>query len=334
MVLLFNPQGTDTSRKVIGGNPTNLINLNDVKYKWANQLYAVMREDIWIPEKTSIADDVTSYNELTPGERSAFKGMLSYLVYLDSIQTNMVPVFQNAITAPEIKLCLAEQVSQEGMHNRSYQYIIETVIPKDEREGIYDNWRTMEPLKKRIKSITGVYQEYIDNPTKENLVNALFADYILEGIYFMNGFVFFYNLARRGKMLGCSDIFKLINRDEFNHVRLYMKILNAIFEEEELSDDVRNTFNLVLDDAVTSEIEWSNYILGNEILGINNNSTRQYTHYLANTKMEDIGLTPIYPKTGNPYEHLQKGTQQEKQNFFESGVTTYVQASSIGKWDW
>jgi ribonucleoside-diphosphate reductase beta chain len=337
MVLLFNELGNDNNRSVIGGNTTNLINLNNVKYPWAVQIYNLMREQIWIPEKMSIVDDVPAYDTLTPEEKVAFKGMLSYLTYLDSIQTNIVPYFQGVITAPEIKLCMVEQISQEGVHNNSYQYIIQSVIPSDERDEIYNNWRTIPELKERIQNIVGIYQEYIDEPSEFNLLRALFADYILEGIYFMNGFIFFYSLGKRGKMLGCDSIFKLINRDEFNHVRLYTKILQSLFEENEQFRDsivLENGFNNILKDAVESEIKWSNHILGNRILGINNASTEQYTKYLANKRMVDIGLKPIFEDCINPYIHLQKGEYVEKQNFFESGVTTYLQASSIGDWDW
>ena len=36
--LLFNPEGNDelTGRKIIGGETTNIFNLNNVKYTWAN----------------------------------------------------------------------------------------------------------------------------------------------------------------------------------------------------------------------------------------------------------------------------------------------------------
>lgn len=335
MVLLFNTHGNDNKRSIINGNSTNIINLNNIKYKWAVQIYDLMREQIWIPEKMSIVDDVPQYDTLTYEEKDAFKGMLSYLTYLDSIQTNIIPYIVKAITAPEVKLCLVEQTSQEGVHNQSYQYIIETIIPSDERDQIYENWRTIPQLEKRIQSIIKVYQDYIDEPNQFNLIRALFADYILEGIYFMNGFAFFYSLGKRGKMLGCDSIFKLINRDEFNHVRLYTKLIETILKEENLygNQGIIDEFNAILEDAVTSEIEWSNFILGNRILGISDKSTEQYTKYLANQRMKDIKLIPIYGEVGNPYEHLQKGQHEEKQNFFEAGVTTYLQSSSIGNWD-
>ncbi|WP_375501231.1 ribonucleotide-diphosphate reductase subunit beta [uncultured Nostoc sp.] len=137
---VFNPNGSDnTSNRLIWfGETTNIIQLNDVRYSWAVSLYRQMRENFWVPEKIDITQDVTDYVNLTPGERRVFDGILSYLTFLDSVQTCNVPHIKNSVTAPEIVLCMTEQISQEAMHNQSYQYIIETVIPSDRRTHVYD----------------------------------------------------------------------------------------------------------------------------------------------------------------------------------------------------
>lgn len=43
---LFNVNGNDEiiNRRMIGGNVTNLFNLNNVKYQWANKVYRLMME--------------------------------------------------------------------------------------------------------------------------------------------------------------------------------------------------------------------------------------------------------------------------------------------------
>ena len=71
--LLFNIKGDDNiiNRRMIRGNVTNLFNLNNVKYQWANKLYRLMMENFWIPEKVSLFDDKRAYNELTPDELRA-----------------------------------------------------------------------------------------------------------------------------------------------------------------------------------------------------------------------------------------------------------------------
>ena len=140
---LFNIFGDDSlqHRQVVGGNVTNLFNLNNVKYTWANKLYRVMMENFWIPEKVSLFDDKRAYGELTEAERKAYDGILSFLVFLDSIQTNNLPHISDYITAPEINLILALQTYQEAVHSQSYAYIIESIIPTEKRNEIYDKWR-------------------------------------------------------------------------------------------------------------------------------------------------------------------------------------------------
>ncbi len=337
---IFNPEGDDRieNRSIWFGNTTNLMQLNDVRYSWAIGLYQQMRENFWIPQKLDITQDVTDYWNLTSQERKAYDGILSYLTFLDSVQTYNIPHLKSAITAPEISLCMAEQISQEAMHNQSYQYIIETIIPPDRRNTVYDFWRTDDILAERCKFVAGIYQKYVDNPTKENYFISLLADYLLEGLYFYNGFIFFYNLASRMLMPGSADILKMINRDELSHVRLYQKLIpeaRAIFPHS--IDQIYDMFAA----AVEHECKWTNHIVDNDILGITEASTEQYTKYLANIRLRSIGLKPLYTEekyNKSPYNHLErfsdtKKAAHTKANFFEASVTSYVMSSGVEGWD-
>lgn len=312
------------------------MQLNDVRHNWAVSLYLQMREQFWIPQRLDLTQDVTDYNNLTTEERYAFDGILSYLTFLDSVQTCNIPHLKLPVTAPEISLCMAEQISQEAMHNHSYQYMIETIIPSDRRSVVYDFWRTDGVLRERCEYIAGLYQAYVDNPTDENYFVALFADYVLEGIYFYTGFTYFYTLASRQLMPGSADIFKMINRDELSHVRLYQKIMpEAIAVLPHSVDQMLE----IMDNAVQQEVTWTNHVIGNDILGITPTSTEQYVKFLANKRLKAIGLTELYPDfQTNPYRHLEKfadtGSDGEtKANFFESTVTAYQMSSAIAGWD-
>jgi len=186
---IFNPSGDDAieNRSIWFGNTTNLMQLNDVRYTWAVGLYQQMRENFWIPQRLDITQDVTEYGHLTDEERYAYHGILSYLTFLDSVQTCNIPHLKGSVTAPEISLCMAEQISQEAMHNQSYQYLIETIIPSDRRGEVYDFWRTDKVLRDRCEFIASLYQQYIDKQTTESYFIALVADYLLESLYFYNG---------------------------------------------------------------------------------------------------------------------------------------------------
>lgn len=337
---IFNPDGDDTliARKIIKGNSTNLFNLNNVKFQWANQLYRTMMGNFWIPEKVDLTQDKNDYENLTVPERDAYDGILSFLIFLDSIQTNNVPNISNFVTAPEVNLLLSIQTFQEAIHSQSYQYIIESILPKQKRNDIYDKWREDDVLFERNSFIAKIYQDFIDEQSDENFAKVLIANFLLESLYFYNGFNFFYLLASRNKMLGTSDIIRLINRDELSHVVLFNRIIKEIRIE---NPDFFNTKEIIemFKVAVEQEINWTEHIIGNRVLGITSETTIAYTKWLANERLKTIGIEPIYDGyTKNPYKHLERFADTEgegnvKSNFFEGTVTSYNMSSSIDGWE-
>lgn len=340
--LLFNPTGDDSlnKRTIIKGNPTNLFNLNDVKYVWANRLYRGMMSNFWIPEKVDLSLDVLDYKKLTKGEQTAYDGTLSFLVFLDSLQVNNLPNINDYVTAPEVSLVLSIQDYQEAIHAQSYAYIIETVVPKNKRDKIYDFWRTDDVLFERNKYIAEIYQQFVTDPTDTNYFRTLVANYLLEGLYFYNGFNFFYNLSSRNLMQGTSDIIKYINRDELTHCVLFEHFIQAIKNEfpEVYSLDIIQEMTEI---ATNQEIKWTNHIIGDHVLGINEISTDRYTKWMANKRITALGENKIYlgdDYAQNPYRHLERiadteGEATTKSNFFESTVTSYNQSSALDGWD-
>lgn len=337
---LFNPEGIDTlpERKMIEGNSTNIFNLNNVKYNWATKLYRIMMENFWIPEKVDLNTDLVDYDKLTDDERRAYDGIFSFLVFLDSIQTNNLPKISEYITSPEVNLVLSIQTYQEAIHSQSYAYAIESIIPVERRDEIYEFWRDDNILFDRISFIAKIYQDFHDNSSKENFLKVLIANYLLEAVYFYNGFNFFYLLTSRNLMSGTADIIKYINRDELTHVILFERIINSIKQENSDIFDEEIIYSM-FETAVEQEISWTNHIIGDNILGVTLESTEQYTKYIANKRLKSLGLKELYNGFNkNPYLHLEtiadtNGGGDVKANFFESTVTSYNQSSVIDGWD-
>ncbi len=336
---LFNPQADDSisKRTIIKGESTGLFNLGEVKYPWTKQMYQIMVGNFWVPEKVSgLGDDAIQYAKLTDDERRAYKGIISFLTFLDSIQTVNLPNLSDFVTSSDVNLLLSIQSFQEAIHSQSYTTILETVVDAKERNDIYYYWRDDEVLLKRNQYIGDIYQRFLDDPSDENFFAALVGNFLLEGLYFYNGFAFFDTLAYNTKMIATSRMINYIRRDELTHVALFANIIKEIKKEfpEMYSEEVIRD---MASKAVEQEIEWSHHILGNAVAGITKDSTEQYTKYLANIRLGMLGLTPLYPSiTNNPYRHLQamQDNNSEKTNFFESTVVNYTQASSLkGSWD-
>lgn len=224
---LFNENGDIelSKRRMINGNTTNLNDFNNIKYTWTSDWYRQAMNNFWIPEEINLTQDIKDYRKLDEHERRAYDKTLSFLVFLDSIQTANLPNVGEYITANEVNLCLTIQAFQEVVHSQSYGYILDTICSPEERSEILYQWRDDPHLLARNKFIGDSYNEFLDNKSKIALVKTMVANYILEGIYFYSGFMFFYSLGRIGKMPGTVQEIRYINRDENTHLWLFRSIL-------------------------------------------------------------------------------------------------------------
>lgn len=336
---IFNPAWNDEvgARTIIKWNTTGLFQLNATKYSWAKSMYQVMIWNFWIPEKVSgLWEDAVQFkNALTEDERRAYKWILSFLIFLDSIQTVNLPNFNDYITAPEVNLILSIQAYQEAIHSQSYATILETVVDSKDRDGIYYFWRDDKHLLERNTYIWGIYQDFIDNPTDENFFRWIIANFLLESIYFYNWFAFFDTLADQTKMVATDRMINYIRRDELTHVTIFANIIKEI-KKEFPSIYNEKVVNDMMAIAVDQEIKWSKHILGKNIIGMSHINIENYTKWLANNRLSMLWIAPLYPDViTNPYKHLDRlqDNNSEKWNFFESTVTNYSQSSSMN-WSW
>ncbi len=338
--LIFNPKWDDdvANRTIIKWNTTGLFQLNATKYSRAKSLYQVMIGNFWVPEKVSglWEDAIQLKTALSEDEQRAYKWILSFLIFLDSIQTVNLPNFNDYITAPEVNLILSIQAYQEAIHSQSYSVILETVVTAQEREEIYYFWRDDKNLLERNEFIWNIYQDFIDKPTDKSFFKWIIWNFLLESLYFYNAFAFFDTLADQWKMVASDRMISYIRRDELTHVTIFANILKdiknefpAIYDEEMLLDMMKT--------AVDQEIKWSKHILGKSVIWMWYENIENYTKWLANERLNMLGISPLYPHvTNNPYKHLDRlqDNNWEKGNFFESTVVNYSQSSAMnGSWE-
>ena len=264
---IFNEEGVRGTQSMIGGNTTNLREWNRIKYDWFQLMYCTMLNNFWIPEEISLNEDVKQFPYLTSGERNAFDKIISFLNFLDSIQSENLPNLSRYVSAAEVSSLLNIQAFQEEIHAQSYSYILDTVTNPVTRDKIYDEWREDKHLLTRNRFIADIYQRFSDDPSETHFMHTLMANYILEGIYFYSGFSFFYTLARQGKMTATSTIFKYINRDEVTHLILFQNILKELRSErpELFTKEMEDTMYQMMETGVRHEIEWGQYVTNDEI---------------------------------------------------------------------
>ena len=181
---LFNPDGDTELRKrrMIGGNTTNLNDFNNMKYGWVSDWYRQAMNNFWIPEEINLNQDCKDYPRLDIHERTAYDKILSFLIFLDSIQTANLPNVGEYITANEVNLCLSIQTFQESIHSQSYSYMLDTICSPDQRNDILYQWKTDEHLLKRNTFIGGCYTDFQVNRDRFHFITHLwlFRNIILE----------------------------------------------------------------------------------------------------------------------------------------------------------
>lgn len=328
-VPLFNVNGDDSkeNQQIFGGNPTGILNLNNVKYKWVGGFWRTMLNNFWIPEKVSLVADKVTVKDLTDEEGQAVKDTLGFLIFLDSLQVNNLPNIADYITCSGCKTLLTLQAFQEAVHSQSYQYILESLYNEEERNKIYNTWRDNELLLKRNEFIAGQMQSFVNKPTQQNFKKVQLANLALEGVYFYQGFNLFDQLANRKKLVQTQKMIDYIRTDENSHVALFTKMIHETmdtYKEREMIYDILGT-------AGEQEIQWSQETYGNSILGISKGSSKQYVEHLVNQRLRGLRLDPLYEERGNPYSHLDV---KARSNFFEtSAVTDYSQSGAVEGWD-
>lgn len=109
-------------------------------------------------------------------------------------------------------------------------------------------------------------------------------------------------------------------------------------ERPELFERNKDAIYNLFQKAVEQEIKFSSSIIGDNVLGMSNQSIYDYTNFLANKRLKQLGLEPIFDKTKDPYKHLHAiaGIDDEttnKVNIFEGNSISYKSSNILEGWD-
>ena len=296
---LFNELGDIevSKKKLINGNTTNLNDFNNMKYKWASDWYRQAMNNFWIPEEINLSQDLKDYGNLDENERVAYDKILSFLIFLDSIQTANLSNINNYITASEINLCLTIQAFQEAVHSQSYSYMLDTICSPEKRNEILYQWKDDKELREVIN------QESVNEELFQNYkLNVFDIAYLTEEQIKMFqsdfGIIADYFVKRR------KGYKTIENHKPIKHVDEMLKFMRIFAEDERfLQLDVKKneegevTMCTILDTAINKGIEQgisqgisqgiTQGIAQGKIIG--ENATLQLVKILlANNKIQDI----------------------------------------------
>jgi ribonucleoside-diphosphate reductase beta chain len=171
---------------------------------------------------------------------------------------------------------------------------------------------------------------------KQKFVKLLFTFYLIcEGTMFYSTFAAILSLFRRNLLPGLGEQIKYTLRDEAIHVKFGTYVINTLKTEypEVFTESLNQSLIKTMKQAVELEQKYAEEILPHGILGITSDMFHQYSEYMANRRLEGIGMKPLYEAAINPFPWMSEVVDLSAQvNFFEGTVEEYQQAGNLD-WD-
>jgi ribonucleoside-diphosphate reductase beta chain len=327
-------------KKLINCNQVDVNQLMPLKYNWAWEHYMNGCANHWMPTEVPMAKDIELWKSkaLSEDERRVIMRNLGFFSTAESlVGNNIVLAIFKHVTNPEVRQYLLRQAFEEAVHTHTFVYICESLnldqglvfnmyneIPSINAKDEFQMQLTAEVLDPNFSTdTTQGAQKFL-----ENLIGYYI---IMEGIFFYSGFVMILSFHRQNKMTGIGEQFQYILRDETVHLNFGIDLINGIKEENPAlwTSEFQNLIIQKIKHAVELEIAYAQDCLPKGILGLTSPMFREYVQYVANRRLERIGLKAIY-KSKNPFPWMSETMDLGKEkNFFETRVTEYQSASSL-----
>ena len=311
---LLAPDHPNRGTKIVGGECSGLLNWNDESEEWyalANTLEA----NFWRPVEIKMKEDEKMWDTLSPIEQDVFLRVGTALASLDSIQVKAILEIIRFTTNSALSNIMAFIAQQEATHTTSYSYLTSSLVRLPVQNKYFNETMQHPILAKRNKLVLDVYEDFVANPSLQNLFRLCVQSINLEGIYFYSGFAFFYWLASQQKMTKSSTMISYIQRDEMQHAYFIGMLIQTLMTEHPELHTQENAQYIVdsITEAVETEKEWAAEILG-EIEGLDLEEFDHYIEYLANKRVRQLGMDNIYPERSNPMPWIQVFSDEMMQN--------------------
>lgn len=333
-----------TKRSILNNSSMDPNKILPMNYMWARGHYKDGVANNWTPEEISMQKDVEQWkstNELSENERRMVLWNLGFFSTAESLTANniVLSVYRH-VTNPECRQYLLRQAYEEAVHTDTFIYCCDSLglNPDD----IYSMYETIPSIKEKDNFVLELTKSILDpNFSTEGLANIqkflhdLIGFYvIMEGIFFYAGFAMMLALKRQNKMVGIGEQFEYIMRDESIHLAFGCDLINTIKTENPAvwTYEFQQEIVRLIKEAVILEEKYAFDACPQGLLGINTHQFCTYVEYIADRRLERLGLPKVYNKE-NPFLWMSQSTDLSKEkNFFETRVTEYQTAGSI-EWE-
>jgi ribonucleoside-diphosphate reductase beta chain len=317
---------------LIGKASPEDMNLHPIQYQWAYDLYNQAVRNTWFPHEIALKEDLYDWEKMTDDERHAVKFLMAFfnpaeLIVNRSIALGIYPYLKS----PECHLYLAKQMWEEANHCVAFEYVLET-FPLD-RKNVF-NLHLETPSMKAKEDYINHYMRRMTESTldvttaegkKDFIRNLVATNIVMEGIWFYSGFMVILSFRQRNQLRNFASMINWVLRDESLHLKFGMNLVQNILEEnnEILTKEFAQEIKDIVIEGVNLETAYNKDLFPRGILGLNADYVNQYVQYVADRRLEELGIGAHY-KAKNPAKWMSGATDVlELVNFFEAQNTSY-----------
>lgn len=315
-------------------------NIHPSHYPWAYELYNQAVRNTWFPHEIALKEDLDDWQKMTDDERHAIEFLISFfnpaeLIVNRVLALGVYPYLKSA----ECHLYLAKQMWEEANHCVAFEYVLETFpIDRDRAFSLHQNVPSMKAKEAYInKYLARMTETTLDVTTlegKRDFIRNLTAyNIVMEGVWFYSGFMVALSFRQRNQLRNLGSMINWVLRDESLHLKFGINLIHNILEENpDLVDaDFAQEIASIIIEGVDLEVAYNKDLFPRGILGLNADYVNQYVQYVADRRLEELGLAKHYNVT-NPAKWMATSTDVfELVNFFEAQNTNYEVDSGAKK---
>ncbi len=327
-------------KRLINCNAVDVNQLHPLKYQWAWEHYLNGCANHWMPTEVSMQKDIEIWKgkSLSDAERRVIMRNLGFFATGESlVGNNIVLAIFKHVTNPEARQYLLRQAFEEAIHTHTFHYIVES-LGLDGRE-VFNMYNEVDSIKGKDAFVMSLTESVLAPDFNTNSVegiqefikNLVGFYVIMEGIFFYSGFVMILSFHRQNRMTGIGEQFQYILRDESIHLNFGVDLINGIKAEnpEVWTPKLQREILEMIEQAVHYEFAYACDCLPDGVLGLNADMFKDYVQYVADRRMERIGISAKYGSK-NPFPWMSETIDLAKEkNFFETRVTEYQSAANL-----
>lgn len=302
------------------------------RYPWCYDAWLIQQQVHWLPEEVPLAEDVKDWHHKLSGSEQHLLTQIFRFFTQSDIEVNNCYMrnYTRVFQPTEVQMMLAAFSNMETIHIAAYAHLLDTIGMPETEYAAFLHYKEMKD-KYDYMQLWGV-----DTPLDIARTLAVFGAFT-EGLQLFASFAILLNFPRFNKMKGMGQIVTWSVRDETLHcnsiIRLYKTFLgeNPQIDQEALARDLLEACRTIvhLEDAFI-DLAFE----AGPAEGLTAHDIKNYIRYIADLRLTQLGLNPLYRIEKNPLPWLDAILNGvEHTNFFENRATEYSKAATRGSWE-